>query len=49
MGCGSDNAHGPDSKKFFASFFQKRSACFNLGGTFGEAAGGYIVSSAGAG
>jgi hypothetical protein len=26
MGCGRANAPGPESKKFFASFFQKRSA-----------------------
>jgi hypothetical protein len=26
MGVGVDNAHGPDSKKFFGSFFQKRTS-----------------------
>jgi hypothetical protein len=26
MGVDAANAHGPESKKFFASFFQKRSA-----------------------
>jgi hypothetical protein len=48
MGCGGDNAHGPESKKFFASFFQKRSACFK-GIKFGQAACGFASSGAGAG